>query len=112
MKEEIDALQKNWNLECYHTPSIQKGLGCKWIYETKLKYDGTIKRYKELLIILQNTRVEREDFTEAFAPVTKLVTIRTLLAVTITWVWKIHQIDAFLHGDLNEEVYVKLSPGF
>jgi hypothetical protein len=62
-------------------------------------------------VILGNNQVEGLDYNETFAPVAKMVTVRTFLVVAAAKSWELHQMDvynAFLHGDLEEEVYMKM----
>ncbi|GAA0153217.1 transmembrane signal receptor [Lithospermum erythrorhizon] len=77
--------------------------------------NGKTDSYKARLVAKGFTQTYGIDFSETFAPVTKLNTIRVLLSLVANQDWKLHQLDiknVFLNGELEEEVYMIQPPGF
>ncbi|CAM8999542.1 unnamed protein product [Rhodiola kirilowii] len=115
MDAEINALQANNTWSITDLPVGKNAVGCKWVFKIKRKSDGTIERYKARLVAKGFTQLEELDYHETFAPVVKMNTFRTLLAVAASRGWPLYQLDvnnAFLHGILDEEVYMNLPPGY
>nr|XP_023873300.1 uncharacterized protein LOC111985884 [Quercus suber] len=115
MNAEIAALVSNHTWTLTPLPSNEKAIGCKWIYRVKYKADGSVERYKARLVAKGFTQQEGLDFTDTFSPVAKLTTVKTLLAISSVKGWHLVQLDvnnAFLNGDLHEEVYMQLPQGF
>ena len=91
-------------------PPRKQVIGYKWLYTTKYDPQRNTTRYKSRLLILGNRQKYGIDYTETLAPVAKLT---ILLAVVAMEGWHTHQIDvknAFLHGELEEVVYMKYPP--
>ncbi|CAM8886341.1 unnamed protein product [Rhodiola kirilowii] len=115
MNKEITALEMNHTWIITELPPNQPLTDCKWIFRIKLKSDGTIERYNARLVAKGFTQIEGIDYNENFAPVAKITTVRCLLVVAVIRSWPIFQLDvdnAFLHGSLDEYVYMKLPPGY
>jgi hypothetical protein len=84
-------------------------------YLKKLKPDGTIDKYKARLMAKRFIQKEGEDFFETYSPVTRLTTIRVLVALAASHGLLIHQMDVkttFLNGELDEEIYMQQPDGF
>jgi hypothetical protein len=114
MNDELEALTKTGTWTFVDSPPHIKPIGSKWVYKVKHKADGTIERYKARLVAKGYNQVEGLDFFDTFSPVAKLTTVRTLLAIASVKQWHLHQLDvnnAFLHGDLLEDVYMQVPDG-
>lgn len=114
MEEEHQALHKNHTWTMVKPPKGKKVVGSRWINKIKFKSDGTIERHKARLVAHGFTQTYGVDYKETFAHVAKMNIVRVLLSVAINCAWPLFQMDvknAFLHGDLEEEVYMKLPPG-
>lgn len=115
MQEELDALIKNNTWELVPRPANQPIVGCKWVYTVKLRPDGSLERHKARLVAQGYKQKYGIDYGETFAPVAKMTTVRTLIAVSAVRNWEIYQMDvknAFLNGDLSETVYMRPPPGY
>ena len=81
MKEELDALTKNHTWDLVTLSPEQSVVSCKWIYKIKTHSDGSIERYKARLVAKSFTQEYEIDYEETFTPVTRISSIRALLAV-------------------------------
>ena len=115
MKTEITALEDNHTWDVTELPPGRRAIGCQWLFSNKYNADGTIERPKARLVARGNRQREGFDYKDTFALVAKMNTVRFLLVVSAAQRWEVHQMDvhnAFLHGDLEEEIYMQLPPGF
>ena len=115
MHEELHQFIRNDVWELVPKPKGVNVIGTKWIFKNKSNEHGIVIRNKSRLIAQGYTQVERIDFDETFAPVTRLESIKILLAIASHLNFKLYQMDfksAFLNGMLQEEVYVEQSKGF
>lgn len=115
MDEEIDALEDTETWTICTLPPDKTPIGCRWVFKVKFNADGTVERYKARLVAKGYTQQEGVDYHDTFSPVVKLTTVKLILSLSAIHGFSLHQINisnAFLNGDLDEEIYMKLPPGY
>eukprot|EP00253_Pinus_taeda_P026804 PITA_26804 len=115
MEEEYNSLPENqtWNL--VPLPSRRKLVQCKWVYRSKSVADGQITTQKATLVAKGFQQVDGIDYDDTFALVGNMDSIHLALAITGAYGWEVYQTyvkNAFLHGDLSEEIYMEQPHGF
>jgi hypothetical protein len=114
MLGELRALEKNKTWDFVKLPPGKKAVSCKWVFTVKQNPEWKVERYKARLVAREYNQTYGVDYDEAFTPVVKMGIVRTLISCTANFGWPLHQLDvknAFLHGDVQEEVYMKIPPG-
>nr|CAN59936.1 hypothetical protein VITISV_001878 [Vitis vinifera] len=115
MRAELQALESNNTWSLCTLPPGKTTVGYKWLYRVKYHADGFIERYKARLVAKGFTQQEGVDFFYTFSPVAKMVTVKVLLSLASIYNWHLTHLDvnnAFLHGNLSEEVFMHLPPGY
>ncbi|PNX85850.1 hypothetical protein L195_g041924 [Trifolium pratense] len=115
MNNEMEAIEKNNTWELTDLPTGAKTIGLKWIFKTKLNENGEVEKYKARLVAKGYSQQYGVDYTEVFAPVARWDTIRMVIALAAQKGWSVYQLDvksAFLHGELNEAVFVDQPQGY
>ena len=115
MTEEFQALEKTHTWDLIDLPHVKSVIDCKWVYKIKTKFDGTIEQYKACLVAKRYAQEYGIDYEETFALVVRITSIRNLLAIAAVHQWPLFQMDvknAFLNGDLTEEVYMQAPLGY
>lgn len=114
MDEEIDSIERNHTWELMDLPEGKDCIGVKWVYKTKFNAEGEIDKHKARLVAKGYAQQHGIDYTETFAPVARLDTVKLVLAIVAQNNWNVFQMDdktTFLNGFL-EEVYVKQPLGY
>ena len=116
MIEEMDSLKKNNTWVLVNKPKGKRVIGSKWIYKRKPGIPGVeLPRFKARLVAKGYSQVEGVDYHEVFSPVVKHTSIRVILSIAAMFDLELEQLDvktAFLHGTLDEELYMSQPEGF
>ena len=112
---EYESLMENNTWELVDLPEGRKPIECKWIFKVKRGSNENIERYKARLVAKGFAQKYGVDYDETFAPVARYSSIRAVLAYAVQNDMIIHQMDvvtAFLHGTLEEDIYMQQPAGF
>ena len=116
MDEEMQSLVKNHTWKLARLPKGKKAIGCKWVYAQKEGFPSKNDvRYKARLVAKGYAQKKGIDYNEVFSPVVKHSSIRIFLALVAQFDMELVQMDVkttFLHGDLEEEIYITQPDGF
>ena len=115
MKEEMKSLHENHTYDLVKPPKGKKILKNKWVFRRKNDGNSSQPRFKARLVVKGFDQRKGVDFDEIFSPVVKMSSIRTVLGIAASMNLEVEQLDvktAFLHGDLEEEIYMEQPEGF
>ncbi|KAG7536624.1 MFS transporter superfamily [Arabidopsis suecica] len=115
LDEELQAMEQNGTWSVTSLPPGKNVVGYKWVFTIKYNSDGTIERYKARLVAKGFTQQEGVDFNETFSPVAKLTSVKLMLGLATKEGWELTQMDvsnAFLHSEIDEEIYMSLPQGY
>jgi hypothetical protein len=114
IKEEIYSLVNNQTWDLVQFPAGKRALQNKAVYKLKEEYGGK-NRYKDRLVVKGFAQKKGIYFDEIFSPVVNMNSIRTILSLVAVEDLHIEQLDVkttFLHGDLEEDIYMKQPQGY
>jgi len=115
MEEEMNSLLENKMWELVNLPKGRRALQNKWVYRIKHECDENKERYKVRLLVKGFSQKEGIDFTKIVSPIVKISSIRVILGLVVALDLEFEQLDvkeAFLHGELEEEIYMDQPEGF
>ena len=110
MEKEMKSLHSNEVWQLVETPLNRRIVSSKWIFKRTLGADGSVQRYKERLVAQGCTQRFGLDYEETFSPVIRFESVRSVIALGVHLKLQLLQMDvstAFLHGELQEEVYMR-----
>ncbi|CAL9010577.1 unnamed protein product [Prunus brigantina] len=115
INDEFQSIIQNNTWMLMDLPAGNKAIGCTWVFRKKLKPDESIDKYKVRLVPKGFTQKKGIDYFDTYSPVSRITTIRTLIALASVHNLVIRQMDVkttFLNGDLDEDIYMEQLEGF
>lgn len=115
MQAELDQLHEMGTWDLVERPAERSVIGCKWVFRIKRDSEGRIVKYKARLVAQGFSQKEGIDYFETYAPVMRMESLRTLLAIGTELDLEIDTVDAvgaYLNGKLSVDVYMRQPIGF
>ena len=115
IEDEYQSLIENETWELAQLPKGRLVIDTRWTFKKKIGIDGEKDRYKARYCAKGFTQLKGIDYQETFSPVVKHTTLRTMLSIATVLDLDIIQLDvktAFLHGEIEEETYIKQPEGY
>lgn len=112
---EMDLILSNKTWELAKQTYGCKHVGCKSVFKKKLILDGTIEKYKAILVVMVYTQKAGKDYYDSYSPVARLTSIRILLSLIASYGLMVLQMEVkktFLNGELEEKNYMDHPNGF
>jgi hypothetical protein len=116
MQDEMQSLEKNCTWNVVPLPKGKKHVRCKRIYKRKEGLSPSEPpKYKGRLVAKGFSHIPGVDYNDVFSPVIKHSSIHTFFSIVDAHDLELEQLDvktAFLHGELEEEIYMDQPEGF
>ena len=118
MKTEFESLISLGTWEYVDQSNVPKGrqiTKSKWVYDLKLKRDGTIERFKARFVVRGFSQVKGQDYTESYSATLRATSFRLLMALAAGEKLKCEHFDvknAFTQSSIDNEIYVQPPKGF
>lgn len=114
MAEELESVEENEMWDLGPIPTNKTAIGCIWVFKIKQTPRNNLDQFKARLAAQGFSQKFGIDYEEVFAPVVKTTTVKAVLSRAGKEILIIKHLDVktvFLHGKLQEIIYMKQPPG-
>jgi len=111
---EIEAHLQNGTWELAQLPPGKRAIGSQWVFKIKRKPDGAIDKYKGRVVAQGFSQVWGVHYNEVFASTARMAAMHAVIAIAATEDLELESVDvstAFLNGDIDAEIYMKIPEG-